>query len=38
MIGEPAHTALKERIPPELLFMSERAPQLSILLTKVKWQ
>ena len=32
--GKPMHTASKERMAPELMFSSERAPQLSKLLRK----
>ena len=30
MTGEPAHITSKERMVPELMFLSERAPQLSV--------
>ena len=34
--GEPMHTASKERMVPELMFLSERTPQVSITNSKVK--
>ena len=37
MTGEPAHTTPKKRMVPELMFLSEHAPQLSIIDSKVKW-
>ena len=37
MTGEPTHTAPKERVTPELMFSSERAPQLSNTASKVQW-
>ena len=37
MTGEPTHTASKERMAPELMFSSERAPQLSKTASKVQW-
>ena len=37
MTGEPTHTTSKERIAPELMFSSERAPQLSQTALKVQW-
>ena len=37
MTGEPVHTASKERMAPELMFSSERAPQLSKPALKVQW-
>ena len=37
MTGEPTHTASKERMVPELMFLSERAPQLSKTASKVQW-
>ena len=36
MTGEPAHTSSKERIAPELIFLSEHVPQVSITDSKVK--
>ena len=37
MTGEPAHIASKEKIAPELMFLSERALQLSNIDLEVKW-
>ena len=37
MTGEPMHTALKERMAPEVMFLTERAPYLSITDSNVKW-
>ena len=37
MTGEPMHTASKEKLVPELMFLSERTPQLSISDSQVKW-
>ena len=37
MIGEPVHTASKERIMPEVMFSTERMSQISITDLKVKW-
>ena len=37
MTGEPVHSASKERIAQELMFLSEPVPQLSITDLKVKW-
>ena len=37
MTGEPTHTTSKERMEPELMFSSERVPQLSSTDLKVKW-
>ena len=37
MTGEPMHTASKERMAPELMFLSERAPQLSSTALKMLW-
>ena len=37
MTGEPMHTASKERMTPELMFSSERMPQLSKTVLKVQW-
>ena len=37
MTGEPTHTASKARMAPELIFSSERAPQLSNTASKVEW-
>ena len=36
MTGEPTHTPSKERMAPELMFSSERAPQLSQTALKVQ--
>ena len=30
MTGEPTHTTSKERMAPELMFLSKRVPQVSI--------
>ena len=37
MTGELAHTTSKKKMAPELMFSSERVPQLSITDSKVKW-
>ena len=37
MTGEPTHTASKERMAPELMLLSEHAPQLSNTALKVQW-
>ena len=37
MTGEPTHTASKERMAPELMYSSERVPQLSKTALKVQW-
>ena len=37
MTGEPTHTTSKERMVPELMFLSERVPQLSKTTSKVQW-
>ena len=37
MTGEPSHTASKERMAPELMFLSGHAPQLSQTASKVQW-
>ena len=37
MTGEPMHTVSKERMAPELMFSSERMPQLSKTASKVQW-
>ena len=37
MTGELMHTASKERMVPELMFSSERTPQLSKPASKVQW-
>ena len=37
MTGEPVHTASKERMVSEVLFLTERIPQLSITELKVNW-
>ena len=37
MTGEPMYTASKERMAPEVMFLTECAPQLSITNSKVKW-
>ena len=37
MTGESAHTISKERTSPDLMFLSEHAPQLLITDSKVKW-
>ena len=37
MTGEPTHTASKERMVPELMFSSERVPQLSQTASKMQW-
>ena len=38
MTGEPTHIASKERMVPELIFLTERTSQLSITNLKVQWQ
>ena len=37
MTGEPMHTTSKERMAPELMFLSERTPQLSKTASKMQW-
>ena len=37
MTGEPMHTASKEMMATEVMFSTERAPQISIINSKVKW-
>ena len=37
MTGEPAHTASKERMVPEVMFSTEHMSQISITDSKVKW-
>ena len=37
MTGEPMHTASKEMMVPEILFSSERVPQLPSTASKVQW-
>ena len=39
MTGEPADAASKKSMAPELMFLPERTPQLSIIISdlKVKW-
>ena len=37
MTGEPTHATSKEKMAPELIFLSERVPQLSITALKVQW-
>ena len=37
MTGEPMHTASKEWMIPEVMFSTERMPQLSITDLNVKW-
>ena len=37
MTGEPTHAALKQRITPEVMFSTKRAPQISITDSKVKY-
>ena len=37
MTGKSTHTASKEGMVPELTFLSERIPQLSITALKVQW-
>ena len=37
MTGESMHTTSKERMAPELMFSSERAPHQSKTASKVQW-
>ena len=37
MTGEPMYIASKERMAPELMFLSERVPELSNTASKVQW-
>ena len=37
MTDEPAYTVTKERMAPEVMFLTELTPQLSITDSKVKW-
>ena len=37
MTGEPTHNASKEKMAPELMFLSERVPQLSQTASQVQW-
>ena len=37
MTDEPTHTASKERMVPDLMYSSERKPQLLIMDLKVEW-
>ena len=37
MTGEPTHAASKERMVPEVMFLTEHTPQISITESKVKW-
>ena len=37
MTGGPTYAASKERMAPELMFLSERVPQLSKTASKVQW-
>ena len=37
MTGEPTHTVSKERMGPELMFLSEHVPQLSKTSLKIQW-